>query len=62
LCSYAHVLDELRNNLDKKGNKCIFVGYFEDKKAYKMYDPIARKIIINRDVQFVENEAWDGNI
>ena len=27
-----------------------------------MYDPIARKVIIIRDVQFVENESWDGTI
>jgi hypothetical protein len=27
-----------------------------------LYDHIARKVIINRDVQFVENEAWDGRI
>jgi hypothetical protein len=34
----------------------------EDTKAYKLYDPIARKIIINHDVQFVNNEAYDGSI
>jgi hypothetical protein len=27
-----------------------------------LYDPVARKVIISRDVQFVENEAWDGSI
>ena len=27
-----------------------------------MYDHVARKIIISRDVQFVENESWDGII
>ena len=58
--AYAHVLDELRKKLDKKGHKFIFFGYFEDKKAYKLYDPVTRKVIISRDVQFVENESWDG--
>ena len=48
--TYAHVLDELRKKLDKKGQKCIFVSYYEDKKAYKLYDPIARKLIINHNV------------
>ena len=60
--AYAHVLDELRKKLDKKGHKCIFVGYFDDTKTYKMYDHVARKVIISRDVQFVENESWDGTI
>jgi hypothetical protein len=27
-----------------------------------LYDPIARKFIINRYVQFVETESWDGSI
>ena len=27
-----------------------------------MYDPVARKVIISRDVQFVENESWDGTV
>ena len=25
-----------------------------------MYDPVTRKVIISQDVQFVENESWDG--
>jgi hypothetical protein len=60
--AYAHVPYELRKKLDKKGQKHVFVGYYEDTKEYKLYDPIARKFIINHDVQFVENEAWDGSI
>ena len=60
--AYAHIPDELRRKLDKKGQKCIFVGYSEDTKAYKLYDPVTKKVIISRDVQFVENESWDGTI
>ena len=46
---YAHVPDELRRKLDKKGQKCIFFGYSKDTKAYKLYDPAARKVIISRE-------------
>ena len=60
--AYAHVPYELKRKLDNKGLKCIFVGYSENKKSYKLYDPIERKLVINCDVQFVENEAWDGTI
>ena len=45
--AYAHVRDELRKNLDNKGHKCIFVGYSKDTKSYKLYDPVARKVIIS---------------
>ena len=41
--AYAHVPNELRKKLDKKGHKCIFVGYSEDTKAYKLYDLVTRK-------------------
>ena len=34
--AYTHVPDELRKKLDKKGQKCIFIGYSEDTKAYKL--------------------------
>ena len=51
--------DELRKKLDNKGHKCIFVVNYEDTKAYKLYDPVARKVIISRDVYFVENESWE---
>ena len=45
--AYAHVPDELRNKLEMKGHKCIFVDYSEGTKAYKLYDPFARKVIIS---------------
>jgi len=60
--AYAHVPDELRWKMDKNGQKYIFFGYFEETKGYKLYEPVARKVIINHDVQIVENEAWDGSI
>ena len=62
LCRISFVPYELRKKLDKKGHKCIFVGYSEDTKAYKLYDPIARKVIISHDIQFIKNESWHGTV
>eukprot|EP00253_Pinus_taeda_P007872 PITA_07872 len=31
-------------------------------EAYKLYNPLTKKVIIDRDVQFIEEEAWDGNL
>ena len=45
--AYAQVLDEPRKKLDNKGHKYSFVGYSEDTKSYKLYDLVARKVIIN---------------
>ena len=59
---YAHIPKVLRNKLDNKGEKCIFVGYSEETKRYKWYDHVTRKVIINCNIEFVENGAWDGTI
>ena len=48
--AYTHVPDEFRRKLDNKGEKCIFIGYSDELKAYKLYNLITKKIIINRDV------------
>lgn len=33
----------------------IFVGYAEQAKAYKLYNPKSRKTIVSRDVEFIED-------
>ena len=60
--TYAHVPDELRKKLESKAEKCIFLGYNDGSKSYKLYNPLTNKVIIGRDVQFIEEEAWDGSL
>eukprot|EP00253_Pinus_taeda_P030808 PITA_30808 len=60
--AYAHIPDQLRRKLDSKGEKCIFIRYSEESKAYRLYIPSTKKFFISRDVQFIEEEAWDGSI
>ena len=57
--AYAHVSNEQRKKLDNKSVKCIFTGYSSESKAYRLYNPITKKIIISRDVEFLENQSWD---
>ncbi|PNY02870.1 copia-type polyprotein [Trifolium pratense] len=59
--AYAHVPDALRKKLDRKASKCINLGISEESKAYKLYDPIQKKIIISRDVKFDESKGWIWN-
>eukprot|EP00253_Pinus_taeda_P012378 PITA_12378 len=60
--AYAHILDQLRRKLDSKGEKCLFIGYIEESKAYRLYIPSTKKFFVRRDVLFIEEEAWDGSI
>jgi hypothetical protein len=36
--AWAHILDYCRNKLDAKSHDCIMMGYFEDSKAYRLFD------------------------
>jgi hypothetical protein len=60
--AYAHVPKELRRKIDEKSEKCIFLGYNDQSKAYKLYNPVRKKVIISRSVEFKEDGAWDGSI
>ena len=60
--AYSHVPGKIRRKLDNRSEKCIFIGYSKHYKAYKLYNPITKKLIVSRDVEFKEEEAWDGSI
>ena len=53
--AWAHILDEKWKALQPKSEKCIFVGYSEDIKGYRLLQPHSHDIIIRRDVKFDEN-------
>ena len=43
--AYAHILDQKRKKLDDNGEKCIFTGYDKRSKAYRLYNPLTKKLI-----------------
>ena len=60
LC-FTYVPQIKRDKLDKKAEPGIFVGYSSVSKAYRVFQPHTRKILISRDVYFMENEKWSWN-
>ena len=52
----AFVLNKNPNlgKFDPKSNECIFVGYSRESKAYMLWDPSQKKLIVSRDVEFIE--------
>ncbi|CAA7027704.1 unnamed protein product [Microthlaspi erraticum] len=57
--AYALVPYERRVKLDEKSIQCVFVGVSKESKAYRLYNPETKKIIISRDVRFDESRKWD---
>lgn len=52
-CWYVTPKQKLKK-LDPRSRSGIFVGYCDDKKGFKVYDPNLKKIIASRDVMFDE--------
>jgi hypothetical protein len=50
--AYVHVPKENRSKLDKKAKKCIFIGYKDGVKGYKLWNPETKKTVYSRDVVF----------
>ena len=42
--AYAHVPKDEHRKLNSKARKCILVGYGEDTKGYRLYNPNKRRI------------------
>jgi hypothetical protein len=53
--AWAHIPDEKRKTLQRKSEKCIFVGYSEDVKGYRLLQTHCNETIVRRDVKFDEN-------
>nr|GMD66941.1 Retrovirus-related Pol polyprotein from transposon TNT 1-94 [Ipomoea batatas] len=50
-----------RDKLDKRAEPGIFVGYSLTSNAYRVFQPDTRRILISRDVSFMENDKWSWN-
>lgn len=59
--AFAHIPDQRRKKLDDKGIECTFIGYSSESKAYRLYCRSTKKVIISRDVTFIENDFVKPN-
>ena len=56
--AYSYVPKEKRTKLEPTAEKGIFVGYSETSKAFRVYIPASRKVVVRRDVRFEEDRAF----
>ena len=52
--AYAHIPKDERRKLDSKSLKCVFLGYGNNIKGYRLFDLNRERIIFSRDVIFNE--------
>jgi len=57
--AYVHIPDVKRSKLDDKNVKCVLLGFSSESKAFKMFDPVEKKVHISRDVIFEEDKKWN---
>ena len=56
---YVHIDSSLRHKFQDKALKCRFIGYAEDYKGYRCYDPLSKRVKISRNVIFDEMNFAD---
>jgi hypothetical protein len=59
----AFALDKTpgKGKFDSRSKKCIFIGYSVQSKAYRLWNPEARKVIRSRDVTFTERNQAEND-
>ncbi|CAH2109181.1 unnamed protein product [Euphydryas editha] len=58
----VHVPKEKRLKWDKKSVKCILVGYPDNIKGYRIYNPESKLITNSRDVIIIEKKLHNSNV
>ena len=56
--TYSHVPSEKRTKLEPTAEKGIFMGYDETTKAFRIYLPSQKKVVVRRDVKFEEQQVF----
>nr|GFA63361.1 Gag-Pol polyprotein [Tanacetum cinerariifolium] len=46
--------------LDLKSRKCLFLGYADGVKGYRLWDLTAHKVVVSRDVVFIEDTIQEN--
>jgi hypothetical protein len=47
------------SKLEDRGRRMVFIGYEKGTKGYRVYDLVAKRVHITRDVVFDEGAQWD---
>ena len=54
---HVHIPDAKRTKLEDKSVNYVLLGVNDESKGYRLYYPVAKKIIVSRDVVFDEDRV-----
>nr|GEZ91728.1 retrovirus-related Pol polyprotein from transposon TNT 1-94 [Tanacetum cinerariifolium] len=60
--AYVHVPSQRQSKLDDRSEKHVCGGYDKQSKVYNLYNPVTKKVVVSRDVEFEEEGSWDWSI
>ena len=56
--AYSYLPKKKRTKLESTAKKGVFVGYSETSKAFRIYIPAQRRVVVRQDVEFEEDKAF----
>ncbi|GKF06205.1 retrovirus-related pol polyprotein from transposon TNT 1-94 [Tanacetum coccineum] len=57
--AYVHVPSQRRSKLDDRSKKHVFIGYDKQSTGYKLYNPVTKKVVVSKDVEFDDEGSCD---
>jgi transposase InsO family protein len=58
--AFRHIPAQDRHKLSDRSRECAMIGYTGNKQAYILWDPVAQRAVVSRDIQFREHRSWPG--
>ena len=56
---FLHIPKDERQKLNSKSSRGVFIGYASESKAYRVYDPVKKRTVMARDVEFNESDLFN---
>jgi hypothetical protein len=58
--AFVHIPNDERSKLDSKDRIVYFLGYENGEFGYRLWDSIEKKLVMNRDMKFFEQETIEN--